>query len=165
MVVFLADRSRLDNRRLHHHRLVQRIQRQFTAVRVARADRRDPGPFRVFAESNAPAYLGDSSYPVTDAKLSIGFDVEQTASPFDHYWINWLEPSRSLLVGWHQDDTHTSLGEVHVQVTHGDTTVAREPAQFIDKHPLAVLEARLDQLPALVHAVEWTGDGATGINW
>lgn len=86
-------------------------------------------------------------------------------SSFDHYWINWVEPSRSLLVGWHQDDTHDRLGEVHVQVNDESGPVARDPARFIDKHPLAVLEARLEQLPALVDAVEWQDGAPTGIDW
>lgn len=165
MVLFLTGGPLSDNRRLHRRGIRNRLQQRFVNVRVERADRRDPGPYRVIGETNSQAFLDNDSYPMTDATLSVGFDIEQSASSFDHYWINWVEPSRSLLVGWQQDDTHDELGAVHVQVNDESGPVDRDVAQFIDKHPLAVLEARLEQLPALVDAVEWHNGAPTGIDW
>jgi hypothetical protein len=40
-------------------------------------------------------------------------------------------------------------------VSDGATPVAQEPAQFIDSHPLDVVERRLNSLRDAVLAVEW----------
>lgn len=162
---FLVGRIPGGNGRLHRRGIRNRLQQRFVNVRVRRANRRDPGPYRVVAETSAPAFIEDDGYPVSDATLEVGFDIEQSADPFDHYWINWIEPSRSFLVGWHQDATHDDLGRVHLQVNDAGGVVTREPAQFVDGHPIAVLEARLDQLADLVRAVRWQDGRPTGIDW
>ena len=84
--------------------------------------------------------------------------------PSEYYWVNWIEPDRSLLVGWHQDDTHDALGPVHLQVNDGATAVTHVPAQFIDSHPLDVVERRLTSLRDAVLAVEWEQGRPVGLD-
>ncbi|MFB1066837.1 hypothetical protein [Natrinema sp. H-ect4] len=103
---------------------------------------------------NPRQFLGDDEYPVTVARVEIGFQL-RTSDQYEHYWINWIEPDRSLLVCWHQDDTHDDLGPVHLQINDGSTVVAHEQAQFIDTHPLDVIEQRLKSLQDAILAVEW----------
>jgi hypothetical protein len=152
MVVFLANRANLQTKRLHD-RIQNRLSGLFENDRRRRTEPREPGPSRVVADVNPRQFL-DDEYPVTTARIEIGFQL-QTGESHDHYWFNWIEPDRSLLVGWHQDDTHDDLGPVHLQVNDGTTPVAHEPAQFIDAHPLAVVEHRLTSLRNAVPAVEW----------
>ena len=75
----------------------------------------------------------DGTHPAATARVEIGFRL-QTRESHEHYWINWIEPERELLVGWHQDDTHDDLGPVHLQVNDGATAVDHRRAQFIDSH-------------------------------
>lgn len=153
MVVFLTNRANLQSKRLHD-RLQNRLVAEFSTVRRRRADPRESGPYRVVGELNPRQFLGDDEYPATTARIEIGFQL-QTGKPYEYYWFDWIEPDRSLLVGWHQDDTHDDLGPVHLQVNDGATPVAHEPAQFVDSHPLAVVERRLDSLRDAALAVEW----------
>jgi len=153
MVVFLANRANLQSKRLHD-RIQNRLSGAFESVRQQRAEPREAGPYRVVAEVDPRQVLGDDEYSITAARIEIGFQL-QTGEPHEYYWFNWIEPDRSLLVGWHQDDTHDDLGPVHLQVNDGATPVAHEPAPFIDSHPLDVVERRLTSLPDAVRAVEW----------
>lgn len=162
MVVFLANRANLQEKRLHD-RIQNRLSGAFENVRRRRAEPREPGPYRVVAEVDPREFLGDGEYPVTTARVEIGFQL-QTSDPYEYYWFNWIEPDRSLLVGWHQDDTHDDLGPVHLQVNDGTTPVAHEPAQFIDSHPLDVVERRLDSLRDMVLAVEWDQERPVGFD-
>lgn len=70
-----------------------------------------------------------------------------------------------MLVGWYRDDTHDTLGPVHLQVNHGSTVVDRQPAQFIDSHPLDVVERRLESLQDAVGAVEWEQGRPAGLDF
>ncbi|GAA0280407.1 hypothetical protein [Halobacterium noricense] len=153
MVVFLANRVNLQSKRLHD-RIRNRLSGAFDDVRRRRAEPREAGPYRVVSAVNPRQFLDDAAYPVTNARVEIGFQL-QSGATHEYYWVNWVEPDRSLLVGWHQDDTHDSLGPVHLQVNDGTTTVAHQSAQFIDAHPLAVVERRLASLGTVVRAVEW----------
>lgn len=109
-------------------------------------------------------FLNELSYPTRTARIKVGFDrVGSTGT--DHYWINWVEPERSLLIGWHQDDTHPEFGEVHLQVNDGDTRVEHSAAEFIDSHPLDVLSQRLSQLPSVIPTVQWKDDLPTGFDF
>ncbi len=162
MVVFLANRANLQSKRLHD-RIQNRLNGEFENVRRRRAEPREAGPYRVVAEVDPRQFLGDDEYPVTTARFEIGFQL-QTGEPHEYYWFNWIEPERSLLVGWHQDDTHDDLGPVHLQANDGATPVAHEPAQFIDSHPLDVLEHRLSSLRDAVLAVEWEQGRPIGFN-
>ncbi|GAA0727168.1 hypothetical protein J2744_002431 [Halorubrum trapanicum] len=162
MVVFLADRTNLQSKRLHG-RIGNRLNGKFDNVRRRRAEPREAGPYRVVADVNPRQFLDDDEYPVTAARIEIGFQLH-TGEPHEYYWFNWIEPDRSLLVGWHQDDTHDDLGPIHLQVNDGATPVAHEPAGFIDSHPLDVVERRLDSLRDAVLTVEWDRERPVGLD-
>ena len=162
MVVFLANRANLQSKRLHD-RINSRLSGELDNVRRRRAEPREAGQYRVVAQVDPRQFLDDDEYPVTAARVEIGFQL-QTGEPHEYYWFNWIEPDRSLLVGWHQDDTHDDLGPVHLQVNDGATPVAHESAAFIDSHPLAVVAQRLDSLPDAVFAVEWEQGRPVGLN-
>ncbi|MGM0604457.1 MAG: hypothetical protein ACQETB_02170 [Halobacteriota archaeon] len=153
MVVFLANRANLQSKRLHD-RIQNRLSGEFRNVRRRRAEPREDGPYRVVAEVDPRQFLGDSAYPVTAARIEIGFQL-RIGESYEYYWFNWIEPNRSMLVGWQQDDTHDDLGAVHLQVNDGSTTVDHRSARFIDSHPLDVVEQRLKELRTAVLAVEW----------
>ena len=163
MVVFLANRVNLQSKRLHD-RIQNRLSGAFDNVRRRRAEPREAGPYRVVADVNPRQFLGNDAYTVTIARIEIGFQL-QTGEPYEYYWFNWIEPDRNLLVGWHQDDTHDDLGAVHLQVNDGATPVAHEPAQFIDSHPLDVVERRLNSLRDAVLAVEWEQGRPVGFDF
>ena len=162
MVVFLANRTNLQSKRLHD-RIQNRLSGAFENVRRRRAKPREAGPYRVVADVDPRQFLQDDEYPVTDARIEIGFQL-QTIDPYEYYWFNWIEPERSLLVGWHQDDTHDDLGPAHLQVNDGPTAVDHQQAEFIDSHPLDVVEQRLNSLPDAVFAVEWEQARPVGFN-
>ncbi len=162
MVVFLANRANLQNKRLHD-RIQNRLSGTFENVRRRRAEPREAGPYRVVADVNPRQFLDDGEYPVTAARVEIGFQL-QTEEPHEYYWFNWIESERNLLVGWHQDDTHDDLGPVHLQVNDGATSVAHEPAEFIDSHPLDVVERRLNSLRDAILAVEWEQGRPVGVD-
>jgi len=162
MAVFLANRANLQSKRLHD-RIQNRLSGEFENVHRRRAEPREAGPYRVVAEVDPRQFLGDDEYPVATARVEIGFQL-QTGEPHEYYWFNWIEPDRSLLVGWHQDDTHDDLGPVHLQVNDGATPVAHEPAEFIDSHPLDVVERRLNSLRGVILAVEWEQGRPVGLD-
>ena len=162
MVVFLANRMNLQSKRLHD-RIQNRLNGEFDNVRRRRAEPREAGPYRVVGEVNPRQFLDDGKYPVTNARVEIGFQL-QTGEPSEYYWFNWIEAERSLLVGWHQDDTHDDLGPVHLQINDGSQAVAHEPAQFIDSHPLDVVERRLTTLRDAIPAVEWEQGRPVGLD-
>ena len=153
MAVFLANRANLQSKRLHD-RIQNRLGGAFEDVRRRRAEPREAGPYRVVAKVNPRQFLRDDEYPVTDARIEIGYQL-RTSDPYEYYWFNWIEPERSLLVGWHQDDTHDDLEPIHLQVNDGPTAANHQRAEFIDSHPLDVVEQRLNSLPDAVFAVEW----------
>ena len=163
MVVFLANRANLQSKRLHD-RIQNRLSGTFENVRRRRAEPREVGPYRVVGDVNPRQFLGDDGYPVTTARVEIGFQL-RTSDPYEYYWFNWIEPDRCLLLGWHQDDTHDDLGPVHLQVNDGGTPVAHEPAQFIDSHPLDVVERRLRSLRDAILAVEWEQGRPVGLDF
>ena len=116
------------------------------------------------ATTDACLLLDDTSYPTSEARIEVGFN-HVGSSERDQYWINWIEPERSLLVGWHQDDTHPEYGAVHLQVSDENTTVEHLSAEFIDSHPLDVLSRRLSQLPKTINAVQWQDGHPTGFDF
>ncbi|MFD1589291.1 hypothetical protein ACFR9U_20125 [Halorientalis brevis] len=162
MVVFLANRANLQSKRLHD-RIQNRLSADFTTVRRRRAEPREAGPYRVVVDVNPRRFLDNDGYPVTEARIEAGFQL-QTGRTYEYYWFNWIEPARSLLVGWHQDDTHDDLGPVHLQVNDGSTAVDHQRATFIDTHPLDVVEQRLESLPAAIAAVQWDDDRPVGFD-
>jgi hypothetical protein len=107
----------------------------------------------VYADIDPNVFLG-REYGVSEARLEIRFWKPANAS-FEYYWINWIEPARGLMIGWHQDDEHNEFGECHIQLGYQEETVTRKEATLIDAHPLSVFEQRLRQLPAVLKAIEW----------
>lgn len=162
MVVFLANRANLQSKRLHD-RIQNRLGSAFENVRRRRTEPREAGPYRVVANVDPRQLLGDDEYPVTDARVEIGFQL-RTDDPYEYYWFNLIEPERSLLVGWHQDDTHEDLGPIHLQVNDGSMAVDHLRAEFIDSHPLDVVAQRLNSLPDAVFAVEWEQGRPVGLD-
>lgn len=162
MVIFLANRTNLQQKRLHD-RIKHRLSGASESVRRRRAEPREPGPYRVVGEVNPQLFFDQDEYPVTAARIEIGFQLRPT-DPYEYYWFNWIEPDRRLLVGWHQDAMHNDLGEVHIQVNDGSTVIARHAAEFIDSHPLDVVERRLDSLGDAVAAVEWDEERPVGFD-
>lgn len=161
MVVFLANRANLQSKRLHD-RIANQVRSEFSNVRRRRAEPREQGPYRVVGETDPRAFLDDQGYPTEEARIEIGFQL-RTDDPYEHYWINWIEPERGMLAGWHQDDTHDDFGPVHIQVNDRSTTVDHKSARFIDSHPLDVVHQRLAALSRLVRVVEWQKNRPTGL--
>ncbi|WP_440008532.1 hypothetical protein [Halomicrococcus sp. SG-WS-1] len=162
MVVFLANRTNLQSKRLHD-RIQNKLSAEFNDVRRRRAEPREAGSHRVVGDVNPRQFLGDDEYSVTTARVEIGFQL-RTSDPYEYYWFNWIEPDRSLLVGWHRDDTHGDLGPVHLQVNDGSTAIDHQPAKFIDSHPLDVVERRLASLQEVVLGVEWEQGRPVGLD-
>lgn len=162
MTLFLANRSNLQLRRLHD-RIKRRLRAEFEAVRRRRARPSEPGSYRVVGEADPRIFLGRESYPATDARVEVAVRL-RTDDPHEHYWFNWIEPDRTFLLGWHRDDDHPELGPVHVQVNQAGTAVDHESAQLVDEHPLAIVEARLKQLPDVLDRVVWDDGGVVGID-
>lgn len=113
-------------------------------------------PRRLVADVDAASF-GGGSYPASTARLEIEFLLRED---WDRYWIQWIEPERDLACGWHQDGTHPGLGTCHFQVEFPDGTTSRESAEFLDAHPLAVVERRLAELPERLRSL--AGDGRMG---
>lgn len=163
MVVFLANRSNLQTRRLHD-RIKRKIRAKFDTVRRRRGHPREAGAYRVVGDVAPRIFLDDETYLATTARVEIGFQL-RTDDSYEYHWFNWIEPDRDLLVGWHQDDTHDDLGPVHLQVNDGSTVVDRQSARFIDSHPLDVVGRRLEALTDAVLAVEWDDGRPTGLDF
>ncbi|ERH06384.1 MAG: hypothetical protein J07HN4v3_01999 [Halonotius sp. J07HN4] len=161
MVVFLANRANLQARRLHD-RIANRLRGPCEMVEQRRTEPHEPGPYRVVGEVTPREFLGVDAYPTDDARIEIGFRLETRVS-HEHYWYNWIEPNRGLLIGWHRDQTHDDLGPVHLQLDSEEAVVERQAATFIDAHPLAVVAQRLASLPAVVQGVKWEAGEPTGI--
>lgn len=163
MVVFLTNRRGIRNKRLHR-RVKNRFQSdaRFNSVQFRVTKPREPGPYRVVAQTNPQVFLNDDTYPISDAKIEVGFDA-QGSTDDEFYWFNWVEPDRSFLLGWHQDDTHPEYGPVHLQVNESSHTIDHQSAEVIDAHPMAVVEARLEQLPEVIGVVEWQDRTVVGL--
>lgn len=164
MVVFLADRGDVQARQLHR-RVRNRFKTDgyFHEVQLRIAGARAPGPYRVVARTDPRLFLDDETYPVAIARIEVGFDLRGRGNR-DHYWFNWIEPERDFLLGWHQDDDHPALGPVHVQVSQGGEPIEHASATFVDAHPMAVLDARLDQLRDVLSRVVWREGTVSGID-
>jgi hypothetical protein len=80
----------------------------------------------------------------------------------EYYRLNWVEPDRNFVLGFHRDADHQTLGPCHIQLDHEDTATDRYSATFLDEHPLAVLDDRLQQLPTALESVRWT-DGTPSL--
>lgn len=149
--MFLAGRDRYTQRTLHrdtHDRLDK--QPGCTDVRYRPSRRR---PRTVVADVETTTFLGCSSR-VAEARLEVRFGYPPGVG-YEYYRINWIEPERAMMLGFHRDGDHPGVGGCHVQLDHRDTSVDRHGVTVLDDHPLAVLDERLQQLPSALAAIEW----------
>lgn len=164
-MLFLANRTNVQARQLHKRLRNQlRSGGYFHTVQLKRSPARAAGPYRIYAETDPRIFLGDTSYPEKEGRLEVGFDIN-TSAPYEHYRLNWIEPNRNIMVGWHQDHDHDDLGKVHAQVNDGDTVVEHVSATFIDAHPLEVFEKRMEAFPDLIKSIEWKDGRPVGLDW
>ncbi len=155
-MIFLANRANLDRRSLltRIHSLLQTqvddetgpIERVW--YRTSRGNK-----VGVSARLDAPAFAGEW-YPVETVELQISFDVPPDRS-VEYYAIQWVDSERELMLGWHQDETHPSLGRCHFQIDHRDETIQRLEAAVVDAHPLNVFDHRMEELVAVLDALHW----------
>jgi hypothetical protein len=155
-MIFLANRANLDKRTLLT-RIFNRLQTQASSADspVERVWYHTSTGNKVGVRATiAPERFLGASYPVDEAELQVTFDFPQTHS-YDFYRIQWIESDRDLMIGWHQDETHTELGECHFQIDYRGETTQRSEAAFLDAHPLNVLDRRLDDLVDALDALMW----------
>lgn len=150
--IFLANRGSLTKNKLFEN-LRPRMRREPGCMQVQTY----PSKIRpkcLQVRVNPTQFLGQS-YPVEDAKLKIEFSFPRRKD-YEYYVIEWIEPSRKLGLGWHQDETHPELDECHFQIDLDGETIERRSAKFLDTHPLDVLDQRLDQLRLLLPELDWS---------
>lgn len=150
--MFLAGRDRYTQRTLLrevHDRLSNQAGCADVRYRPSRSR-----PRYVIADVDPTPFLGNP-YTVESARLELRFWYPAGVE-HEYYRINWVEPTRNLMLGFHQDGDHADLGPCHIQLNYEDTPVNRYEAAFIDAHPLAVLEERLQQLPSALESIRWT---------
>jgi len=126
-------------------KLYRRIHDRLATTAVFSNVRYDPSrtrPRRVITDVDPGAFI-DPSYPASEARLEIEFLFR---SEWDYYWIQWIEPDRDVSYGWHQDDTHPDLGRCHFEIERADGATERRSAEYLDDHPLEVVEKRLEAL-------------------
>lgn len=155
-MIFLANRANLDRRTLlsRIHTLLQtQVQAGDTPVEQVWYHTSAGNKVGVRATFDPDEFLG-TSYPTNEAEIHVSFDFPPS-SDYDFYRIQWVEPERDFMVGWHQDETHMNLGECHVQLDHRGETVQREEATFLDEHPLNVFEQRMDDLVQVLSTISW----------
>ena len=155
-MIFLANRANLDRRTLLtriHKRLQTQVPNADSPVEQVWYRTSTGNKVGVRATITPDTFLR-RSHPVDEAEWQISFDFPQTHS-YDFYVIQWVESDRDLMVGWHQDETHMDLGECHLQIDYEGATVQRAEAEFLDVHPLNVLDRRIDDLVEVLDALTW----------
>lgn len=150
--IFLANRGNLTKRQLYRD-LRNRLQKE-PGCQTVSYDPSRARPKRVVGSFD-PEIFFEEAYAVSEARLEINIWFPSGVN-YEYYEIEWIEPSRNIGVGWHQDQTHQSLGNCHFQIDYDGQTVSRDSGLFIDRHPLNVLEARLDQLRSLLPDLDWS---------
>ena len=155
-MIFLANRANLDQRTLLtrlHNRLQTQVQTEESPVEQVWYHTSAGNKVGVRAAVNPSAFVG-ATYATDVAELHVSFDFPPNRS-HDFYKIQWVEPERELMIGWHQDETHRDLGECHFQIDHRDETIQRDAAVFLDTHPLNVFDQRTDHLVEVLDALTW----------
>jgi hypothetical protein len=158
-MIFLANRANLDRRTLLnrlHNRLQTQVSNTDSPVTQVWYHTSKGNKIGVRATITAPQFLG-KSHPVEEAELQVSFDFPPEYA-YDFYTIQWVESTRDLMIGWHQDETHMDLGECHLQIDYQGTTVQREEAAFLDSHPLNVFDQRTDDLVSILEELRWEND-------
>lgn len=157
-MIFLAGRDRYTQRtllRTIHDRLANQAGCENVRYRPSR--RR---PRYVITDIDTTVFLG-GSYESENARLEVRFWYP-SGMEYEYYRINWIEPERNLMLGFHQDADHEDLGPCHIQLNFEDTPVNRHEAAFLDAHPLSVIDHRLQQVPTALEAIHWE-DGAPSL--
>ena len=155
-MIFLANRANLDKRTLLtriHNRFQTQVSDDDSPVEQVWYQTSTGNKVGVRATVTPDMFLR-RSYPAEEAELQVSFDFPQTHS-YDFYAIQWVEADRDLMVGWHQDEMHMDLGECHFQIDYEGETIQRATAEFLDVHPLNVLDRRLDDLVGVLDALTW----------
>ena len=158
-MIFLANRTNLDNRTLLtrlHNRLQTQASTAESPVEEVWYHTSAGNKVGVRATINVPQFL-DSEYPVDDAELHVSFAFPSNYS-YDFYKIQWVEATRDLMIGWHQDETHMDLGNCHFQTDYAGETVQRDPSAFLDSHPLNVFEQRTTDLVSILDELYWDNE-------
>lgn len=150
-MIFLAGRDRYTQRTLLRD-IRDRLTKQAGCEEVRyRPSRRRPR--YVIADIVPTTFLGQS-YDGENARVDVRFWYPAGVD-YEYYRINWTEPKRHFMLGFHRDADHDDLGPCHIQLNYEDTPVDRYPATVLDAHPLSVLEARIQQLPSAVDSIRW----------
>lgn len=158
-MIFLANRANLDTRQLLtriHNWLQTQVNAEDSPIEQVWYHTSAGNKVGVRATITAAVFLG-TTYPIEEAELHVSFDFPPNR-PYDFYSIQWVEPEREFMLGWHQDETHMDLGECHFQLDFEGETVQRESATFLDRHPMNVFDQRIDHLVDIVDAVTWEND-------
>ena len=161
-MIFLANRANLDKRTLLsriHNQLSTQTTTDSSPVEQVWYHTSLGNKVGVRATIDAPTFL-NTTYPVDQAELQISFDFPPNR-PYDYYKIQWVESERSLMLGWHQDETHMDLGECHLQLDYQGETEQRDAASFLDTHPLNVFEQRMNQLVNVLASLTWDDGSPT----
>lgn len=158
-MIFLANRANLDKRQLLT-RLHNWFQTQATTedapIEQVWYHTSTGNKVEIRATINVPVFLG-TPYSVEEAELHVSFDFPANRA-YDFYKIQWVEPAREFMLGWHQDETHSDLGECHLQLDYEGETVQRESATFLEMHPLNVFDQRITEVVEVLDAVTWEHD-------
>jgi len=152
--ILLANRARLTRDRLHetvHSWLSGRGGFRDVRFVPSKIRRRE-----VHADVDPTVAFGVDA-ETTTARLEVQFEFPADAA-HDYYRIQWVAPDRNYSVGWHQDDHRDALGECHLQLDYREEVVDVRPTDFLDAHPLTVLDARLERLPDVLDELSWDGD-------
>lgn len=158
-MIFLANRANLDKRHhltRRHNWLQTQAATEDAPIEQVWYHTSTGNKVGVRATLDAPAFLG-TAYPLEEAELHVSFDFPANR-PYDFDKIQWVEPEREFMLGWHQDETHMDLGECHLQLDYQGETVQRDAAACIDTHPLNVFDRRITDLVELVDAVSWESE-------
>ncbi len=162
-MIFLANRANLDKRTLLtrlHNQLQTQVSDDTAPIEKVWYHTSAGNKVGVRATVDTASFL-DESYPVDEAELQVSFDFPADRE-YDFYTIQWVESTRRLMIGWHQDETHIELGECHLQIDFQDETIQRDKAVFMDNHPLNVFEQRMDDLVVIIDSLSWE-DGLPAI--
>lgn len=64
----------------------------------------------------------------------------KTAPPHDSFRVDYHDPNTGFHCGWHRDDDHTDLGEIHLQYRTSEMNEPlREPVAFEAESPARLL--------------------------
>ncbi len=155
-MLFLANRANLDKRTLLtriHNQLQTQVPKEDNPVEQVWYHTSTGNKVGVRA-TIMPAQFLQTSYPVSEAELQVSFDFPANYD-YDFHKLQWVEPEREFMLGWHQDATHMDLGECHLQIDYRGETAQQVAATFHDEHPLNVFDQRIDDLVTILPAISW----------